>query len=95
LGFPDPIPVPDWIKNNAEWWSTGKISDKEFISGVQFMIQNDIMIIPNLPESQDSDDEDIPIWIRNNANWWALDKISEDEFVNGIKYLIQQGIIIL
>ena len=93
LGFPDPIPVPDWIKNNAEWWATGKISDKEFISGVQFMIQNGIMIIPNLPEPQISDDKDIPAWIRNNANWWALDKISEEEFVNGIKYLIQQGII--
>ncbi len=93
LGFPDPIPVPDWIKNNAEWWATGKISDKEFISGVEFMIQNSIMIIPNLPESQISDDKDIPAWIKNNANWWALDKISEEEFVNGIKYLIQQGII--
>jgi len=93
LGFPDPIPVPDWIKNNAEWWATGKISDKEFISGVQFMIQNSIIIIPNLPEPQISDDKDIPVWIRNNANWWALDKISEEEFVNGIKYLIQQGII--
>jgi len=94
LGFPEPIPVPDWIKNNAKWWSTGKISDKEFISGVQFMIQNNIMIIPNLPESQASD-EDIPVWIRNNANWWALDKISEEEFINGIKYLIQQGIVVV
>jgi len=93
LGFPDPVPVPEWIKNNAQWWATGKISDEEFISGVQFMIQNDIMIIPNLPEPQISDDKDIPTWIRNNANWWALDRISEEEFVNGIKYLIQQGII--
>ena len=93
LGFPDPIPIPDWIKNNAEWWATGKISDKEFISGIQFMIQNNIIIIPNLPQPQISDDQNMPDWIRNNANWWALDKISEEEFVNGIKYLIQQGII--
>ncbi len=95
LGFSDPIPVPDWIKNNAEWWATGKISDEEFISSVQFMIQNSIIIVTNLPEPQISDDKDIPTWIRNNANWWALDKISEEEFVNGIKYLIQQGIIVV
>ena len=57
------------------------------------MIQNDIMIISNLPEPQISDDKDIPTWIKNNANWWALDRISEEEFVSGIKYLIQQGIL--
>ena len=57
------------------------------------MIKNNILIIPNLPDSQTSDDEDIPTWVRNNASWWALDKISEEEFVSGIKYLIQQGII--
>jgi hypothetical protein len=93
LGFPDPISIPDWIKNNASWWATGKIDDKEFISGIQFMIKNNILIIPNLPDSQTSDDKDIPTWVRNNASWWALNKISEEEFVSGIKYLIQQGII--
>jgi len=95
LGFPDPVAVPEWIKSNAEWWSRGQISDNEFISGLEFMIENDIIIIPNLPESEESNSQDVPDWVRNNANWWSLDQISEDEFVNGIKYLIEKGIISL
>ena len=95
LGFPDPISIPNWIKNNAKWWSTGKISDEEFVSGIQFMIENNIITIPNLPESQVYEEKIVPNWVRNNANWWALDKISEDEFVNAIKYLVKQGIILV
>lgn len=95
LGFPDPISIPNWIKNNAQWWSTGKISDEEFVSGIQFMIENNIITIPNLPESQIYEEKIVPNWVRNNANWWALDKISEDEFVNAIKYLVKQGIILV
>ncbi len=94
LGFPEPSSVPAWIKNNALWWATGKISDGEFISGLQFMIENDIIRITNLPES-DITAKEVPDWVRNNANWWAHDKISEKEFVNGIKYLISNGIIIV
>jgi hypothetical protein len=92
LGFPEPTSVPAWIKNNALWWANGKINDGEFISGLQFMIENDIIRITNLPES-DITSKEVPDWIRNNANWWAHDKISEKEFVNGIKYLISNGII--
>jgi len=94
LGFPEPISIPSWIKNNALWWATGNINDGEFISGLQFMIENDIIRIANLPES-DITTKEVPDWIRNNANWWAHDKISEKEFVNGIKYLISNGIIIV
>ena len=95
LGFPDPVRIPDWIKKNAEWWSMGQISDDDFISGIQFMIENHIIIIPNLPESAASSDGMVPSWVRNNANWWALDKISEKEFVSAIKFLIEKGIIIV
>ena len=95
LGFPNPIAVPEWIKNNAEWWSRGQISDNEFISGIEYMIQKEIITIPNLSASEESSTQDVPDWVRNNASWWALDQISEDEFVNGIKYLIEKGIIVV
>ena len=95
LGFPDPVAVPDWIKNNAQWWSTGKINDDDFVSGIEFMIENNIITIPNLPDSQTSSDDTVPSWVRNNANWWALDQISEKEFINAIKYLVEKGIIVV
>jgi len=95
LGFQDPVAVPSWIKNNAEWWSTGQITDSDFLAGIEFMIENNIIVIPYLPEPDSNSGHDVPNWIRNNANWWAQDKISEDEFVNGIKFLIQNGIIVV
>ncbi len=95
LGFQDPVAVPSWIKNNAEWWSTGQITDSDFLAGIEFMIENNIIVIPYLPEPDSNSDHDVPNWIRNNANWWTQDKISEDEFVNGIKFLIQNGIIVV
>jgi hypothetical protein len=57
------------------------------------MIENNIMIIPNLSDSQTSQVGSVPAWIRNNAGWWAYGKISEEEFVAGIKFLVEQGII--
>jgi len=98
--------VPEWIKNNAKWWSEGAIADNDFTSGIQFMIKENIMVIPDLPEEvtqMELKDEkramgmereqNVPDWVRNNAGWWADGLISEDDFVNGIKYLVEQGII--
>ena len=95
MGFPDPLEIPPWLKDIAEWWSTGEIDDETFVSGIQFMIENQIIVIPNLPESQSNIDTTIPSWVRNNANWWALDKITEDDFVSAIKFLVEKGIIIV
>ena len=32
--------VPDWIKNNAKWWSDGTISDQNFLDGIKFLVYN-------------------------------------------------------
>ena len=37
--------IPDWIKNNAGWWSNGQIPDSAFVSGLQWLISNGIMTI--------------------------------------------------
>ena len=94
LGYEDPVSVPDWIRNNAEWWATGTITDSTFVTGIEFMLENNIIMISNIPSGNMSGDE-IPDWIRNNAHWWSQDLISEDEFVNSLKFLIQEGIIVI
>ncbi len=35
--------IPEWVKNNAKWWADKKISDDEFINGMQFLIKNQII----------------------------------------------------
>lgn len=86
--------IPEWIKNNAKWWSEGTISDSDFTEGIQHLIQEKIIDIPDLPEqASETVEEKIPDWVKNNAGWWANDLISEDDFLNGIKYLVKEGII--
>ena len=85
------IKIPDWIKNNASWWSKDLMSDAEFVSGIQYLIKEGIMIVPKTQSMQPTD-EDIPDWIKNNAGWWAEGLIQDTEFVSGIQYLISNGI---
>jgi len=40
--------IPDWVKTNAEWWVTGKISDTEFAMALQYLIKKGIILV-NLP----------------------------------------------
>jgi len=89
------IEIPSWIKNNARWWSEGTIGDSDFTTGIQFMIQEKIMVISGLPEqAAEATQEQVPQWVRNNAGWWANGLISDNDFVSGIKYLVEQGIIL-
>lgn len=84
--------IPEWIKNNAGWWATSQISDKDFVKGLEYLIQKGIIKIP--PTNIDSSSsEQIPSWLRKNAGWWSQGLLSDDEFVKGIQYLVSKGIV--
>ena len=86
--------VPDWVKNNAGWWADGTISDGEFVSGVQHLIKEGILAVPQTTTaSAETTTEGIPDWVKSNAGWWADGTISDGEFVNGIQHLIKIGIV--
>jgi hypothetical protein len=86
------IIIPDWVRNNAGWWSAGKIEDNDFASGIEFMIKEGIIMVPST-SGQSSGNSVIPDWVRNNAGWWSERLISDKEFANGLQYLIVNGII--
>ena len=86
------IEIPIWIKNNAKWWSEGSIGDSDFIKGLQYLIQQKIMKIPET-KTGSVNSQTIPNWVKNNAGWWASGQVSDDDFVKGIQYLIINGII--
>jgi len=39
------IQIPEWIKNNAEWWSLGVISEDDFLKSVEYLVKNEIIQI--------------------------------------------------
>ena len=38
--------VPTWIKNTALWYGEGQVSDAEFVSALQFLINQDVIKVP-------------------------------------------------
>jgi hypothetical protein len=92
IGGEPEISIPEWIRNNAAWWADGQIDDGTFIQAIEYLIKNDIIIIPKT-EQESSDAQDIPDWIKNNAAWWAEGQIDDKTFVQGLQFLIQKGIL--
>ena len=84
--------IPYWIKTNAGWWSSDKISDNDFIVGIQYLVKNKIIMLDSESVEKNSSNI-IPSWIKNNAKWWSDGKISDEDFLKGIKYLVVIGIV--
>jgi len=91
--------IPSWIKNVAGWWAIGDISENEFLTGIEYLINNNIILLRSIPcnekiESQiTSSAEMVPDWIKNNASWWSDNLIDDIDFINGLEYLIKHKIV--
>ena len=82
-----PQTVPAWIKNTAGWWATDKIPDEEFLKGINFLIDNGLLII-DLPEVQGMSEEKKKIDDRNQWEFARyLDRI--ENIVNKDKRYIE------
>ena len=84
--------IPSWIKSNAKFWSDGTITDKDCVSGIQYMIKQGIIKIPKTSPAKTTSDQ-IPEWVKSNAKWWSDGTIGDKDFVSGLQFLIGQGII--
>ena len=85
--------VPIWIKNNAHWWSQEMIEDSDFVAGIEYLIQEEIITISESGNVAANSSDEIPTWIKNNAGWWSEDLITEQEFIDGLQWLISIGVI--
>src|SRR5712692_8817455 len=81
--------IQSWIKDTAKLWGDDKIGDSNFKQGLQWLIENKIMTIPEGKTHSGSNNQQIPIWVRNDAKWWADGQIGDSDFVQGMQYLIQ------
>ena len=84
--------IPKWVKDVAKYWHEGGIDDDSFIGTLKYLIQKDILVIPD-EEAARSTESEIPAWVKNTAGWWANDQIGDEAFVNALQYLIKVGII--
>ena len=89
------VVIPSWVKNNVGYWVDGIIDDKTFVDAIEYLINNEIIII-SLDSSADPASEiSIPSWIKNSAGFWIDDIIDDETFALVLQYLIENGIIVV
>ena len=85
--------IPAWIKTTAGFWTSGVTSDAEFVSAIQFLIDEGIIAVP-VTESESDGAAGIPPWIKTMAQFWVDGTTTDNEFVSAIQFLIGAGIIV-
>jgi len=83
--------VPSWIKTTTGFWVGDMTSDNEFVQAIEFLINNDIIIIPPTSSGSGGSTE-IPSWIKTTAGFWVDGFSTDKEFVAAIQFLIKEGI---
>ena len=93
-GINDPTPaiIPSWIKLTGGYWVDGFTSDVEFVNAMQFLIKEEILVVPT-SSSNESNTSQVPSWIKTTTGYWVGNKITDDEFITAIQWLITNGII--
>jgi len=86
------VVIPDWVREVAGFWCNDEIEDSSFIDGIEYLIKNNVIMIPTT-SSGSSSTQLIPDWVKNNACWWSENQISDNDFASGLQYLIKNGII--
>ncbi len=91
VNAPDVL-IPGWVKDVAGFWCNDAIDDNAFIEAIEYLIDNDVIVVQSSGERY-SGSQEIPNWIKSNACWWSQGLISNSDFASGLQYLIGQGII--
>ncbi len=56
-------------------------------------MENEIILIPNLPESGQETEDSVPPWFKQSTKYWLSGQTTELEFANSLEYLVKKGII--
>ena len=83
---------PKWFKSTVSWWVQNKISDSNFITSVEYLVEEKIIRVPQT-ERDDLLGTNILLEFKNNASLWVNGEISDNVFIDDIQILIKQGII--
>jgi len=81
------VEIPSWVKDVAGFWCGNEIDNASFIEAIQYLINNDVIMVP-ATTSSGSGAQEIPNWIKNNVCWWSQGLITNSVFASGLQYFI-------
>jgi hypothetical protein len=89
------IVIPSWVREFAKYWYNGAISDLEFANAIEFLIKEEIIVVPYSENETKMNEVIIPKWIKASTGWWIDRIISDREYASSLEYLIKAGIIVV
>src|SRR5438445_9961334 len=69
--------IPSWLKNNAGWWHDEKIDDSDFVQGMQYLINQGIIKIPQTTSGTHLSQQ-LPLWVKTVAGAWSDNQLSDE-----------------
>ena len=66
LSFAEENYIPTWIKETAGFWSENKISDQDFLQSLQYLIDNDFLLVTYDTNRVNGPDSDLVISVHTN-----------------------------
>ena len=85
--------IPDWVRHNAKWWSLTQISDQDFAKGLEYLINQGIIVIPENTQAEGAPEKQLAGWLRKDAGWWSQGLLTDDEFLKSIQWMINNEFI--
>ena len=87
------VQIPDWVKKMTGFWVEEKISDSEYLTNLEYLLENKIIHVPHTSDPKTQSLQEMPVWIKNNGEKWISGNLSDDEFSIGILWLIDNGLV--
>ena len=80
-----PTSIPKWVKSITGWWTSGIVDDKEFVSILEYLLENEIIQIPPTQDTEDT----LSIEIKENFELWIKNNAEDNYFVVGVHLMIE------
>jgi len=85
--------VPIWVKSIVSLWGVEKITDKDFLNMIEYLIKNDIIKIPKENVFENTKELKMLSWVRGNLNTWSQGEVTNLEFFKNMNWLIENKFI--
>ncbi len=85
----DIVHIPKWFKQTTGFWVTEKISEKEYVETINYLLDEQLIKIPSSKSPKESVNSSIPVWIETNSEKWIKNEITDDEFSIAIQWIVE------
>ena len=84
--------IPQWVSNIASWWASGIISDHEFISAIDYLLDRRAIVMPPVPRS-DAGVQSASSLRSDMFYEWAAGDVTTPSIANAIRELARAGLV--